>query len=126
MNIVKGLSKKGFDTKAQRQRCKRVTRKIEHALGLHKWLAVEILYNERPEERTLCECMPDWEYLQCKFDWNISYAAMQSDEQLEEAAIHEFAHALIAPITTKKGKREELAVENLARAMWTLWKKGKK
>lgn len=91
-------------------------------LGLDDWAAVKVRFSTDVDgERILAECLADWEYRQCSVKWNLPMGALQTDTQLDSAALHELLHFFTSPIADKlkdrDAKLEEFTVESLAIAI---------
>lgn len=63
----------------------------------------------------------DWQYRSATITWHLPCVAVMTDRALEEVVVHELCHVLLCPLahSLKVGseKLEELATENVARAL---------
>jgi hypothetical protein len=116
------------DARKHEARAEEATRGLAYRLGISKWMNIVITFDSsHSEDRTACEATCDWEYRQVSFKWNLPIVAGLTDRDLEETALHELVHPLIAPLwdcvpeadqeNTKIAKLHELATENVARAI---------
>ena len=121
------MSKKIKNEQMHRTRAEEAIRHTAYRMGLTQWLNITVRFNEGldDDERVVCRCVADWEYRQASFIWNLQAIAALNDRDLNETAQHELVHALIAPLwcelsdkqQAKLGKLNELATENVARAL---------
>ena len=97
-------------------------------LGLSHW---DIIYTWRrekksPEEGTIMSVFSTWEYQKADVWFYLPTCAEQTEQQLENAVVHELCHMLVAmmsdgesedenPLDALKDKLEELTVTHLAR-----------
>lgn len=111
-----------------KRRAEEAIRLAAYRMGLPAWLNIVVGWDyNHSEERVACETNADWEYRQVSFKWNLPLVASLTDDDLNETAVHELIHALIAPLwdclTDKQqakkhtGKLNELATENVARVI---------
>lgn len=112
--------------KRNRVRAEEAIRHTAYRLGITGWLKITVKFDEsHSEDRVVCQTTADWEYRQASFLWNLQEVASMADDELVEVAIHELCHALNHPMascftdTQRKqyAKLEELATENVARAI---------
>lgn len=120
--------------KKTKKRIQRITAALESQLGLDGWVQITHHFVEGYDGdtetddagtvtvyRTVAVTTPLWEYRVCKITWYLSSAIHQTDEELEQIAIHEYIHYLLSPVTTLlpkadyNGKMEEFVTENLMR-----------
>lgn len=117
---------------------KKVIQKIE--AYRHTWEAlldlpgIEVTHRfhetfQDPEnaDTTLAQTVCQWQYREAVIHWYLPNAARQADVDLERAVIHEYVHILNAPIKelcNDEMERLELATENVARALFSTYRKG--
>ena len=96
-------------------------------LGLDHWL-IELVFldTNHPDDtddgqRTPAECKPSWAHLRATIDWYIPTIASYEDDYLDQLALHEMAHVLLASeqdcIKPSCAQQMELATEMVARAL---------
>jgi hypothetical protein len=94
------------------------------------WLDISVTFRDDSTDDTpLCEELGDWHYRRAALRWSVTHAASATDEELHGAAVHELVHALIGPLwdslpdkqQTELTKLNELATENVTRAILALW-----
>lgn len=90
------------------------------------WLAVTVKFDaSNKDDRIAADITCDFEYRQACLTFSLSQIALMHDEDLEDLAVHEICHALIAPLweslsSAQQGKLyklNELSVENVSRAI---------
>lgn len=75
--------------------------------------------------RVAAVCQPDWEYRQASIVVYPAETAVMTDDEVFKMVVHELCHVLIAPLWSevsakdgeRLGKHNELACENVARAL---------
>lgn len=97
------------------------------ALGLDRWKKVDINYKALPPEETdggfttHAECGSDWTRLQYWVNFYLSNLFEKNERELEELAIHEFCHALVAETRRNDGeKRTKEEFDHEERVVTTL------
>lgn len=67
-----------------------------------------------------------WNYLEARINWYLHIAARFTDEDIEEALVHEYVHILLCPeqsvVPAKHTDQMELATEMAARAVLAGWR----
>lgn len=133
------------------KRIRKVTTKLEGQLGLAGFLQIKHHFVEGydgdttapgPEgvgsvHKTCAVTTALWQYRSVKITWYCGTCANQTDEELVQIALHEYVHALMAPVTSflfdylsedessteqirilgHHGKLEEFATESLMRVI---------
>jgi hypothetical protein len=83
------------------------------------FITVKNYFSDEAPEHT-AEVITNWEYREAAIIWYQSAAELTQDE-LDEAAIHELGHILVAPMSdhlpSKHHKLEEFCVQSIARAI---------
>lgn len=88
----------------------------------------DIAHGEETGECELTAAITDssWEYRQASITWYLPMIASMSDADLEVCVVHELCHVLLGPIRehlkASGAKLDELATENVARAILKAWR----
>lgn len=78
-------------------------------------------YFSDEESENIAEVVTSWEYRQAAIIWFSKNVKELSDEELDDAAIHELSHIIVAPMSDhlpeEHHKLEEFVVESIAKAI---------
>lgn len=87
-----------------------------------------IIVDQNGPRRGLMYCNARWEYNRATIGVNLPCASTQTDDELEEAVVHEFCHILVNETREEdeNWRHEERVVSTLARAFMTVRKWGDK
>lgn len=73
------------------------------------------------ESENIAEVVTSWEYRQAAIIWYTSNVSQLDQKGLDEAAVHELSHILVAPMSdhlpAEHYRLEEFVVESIARAI---------
>jgi predicted protein tyrosine phosphatase len=125
MEEVEGMSSGVRNQAALEQRVNKVVQSFVDLFDLG-WVRIINKFDPRVDgDRVICETVPDWEYRQATFIWNLHQVASLPDEKLDTTVIHEIVHVLNAPLfesltpatQEKLAKLNELSVENVCRVI---------
>lgn len=105
----------------ERARVEEIVFRLEEEFDL-KWLTISHLFSENlREDAVIAETEGDWEYRSACITWNLPSVARITDRTLEDVAVHEFIHCVLAPVEENLPKKDhvdklrEFAVESLTR-----------
>ena len=97
-----------------------ICHRLEELLDL-QWQEIAHVFNRGGDDDTgtACTASAKWQYRLATLTWNLDALVSQTDEQIEEIAIHEYIHILCGPIQeylpSDDTAREEFVTESLAR-----------
>ena len=115
------------------KRIERITKRLERELGLIGWLLIKHVFDPGYDGDTALEqngtlsvyktsaiTTAQWQYRFATIRWFLPTCSQQSDDMIELIAIHEYIHAVLAPLTAQHHKSmnsdlEEFVTESLAR-----------
>lgn len=111
------------EAEAHRERVETITRGVQADLDLG-WIAIKNNFNEEvTDDRVACTTKTDWEYRQAALQWNLPTVARLTDKDIEDIAVHEFIHVLMAPLDEflpdkpHVSKLGEFVTESIARVI---------
>lgn len=109
--------------KRQIKRVRKIAKKWVAPLGLYWWNTITWIYHDgdtkewarKNDQRCVMITTVRWEYLWAAIDVNLTACADQTDDQLEQAILHELAHILLAEVRDCRGlKHHERTCTRLA------------
>ena len=114
----------------------RITNQLEYEFGLDGWYQIKHHFSTRFDGSdaldadgnstcytTTAITVASWEYRTASITWFVPVAATQTDDVLTQVAIHEYVHALLAPISSllpgrkDVSKHDEYVTECLSRVI---------
>src|ERR1022692_733835 len=110
------------DQKALEQRVETICTRLEEWFDLG-WQEIAHIFNRGGDDDnsdTACTASAKWQYRLATLTWNLDALVSQTDEQIEEIAVHEYIHVLCGPIQEylpDDTAREEFVTESLTRVI---------
>lgn len=95
------------------------------------WMYVGLFFSDNvrsDDENCAMDTDTKWQYRSAKINVYLPAIAHNDDDDIELLLLHEFVHVMVNPmeslIKERDTDRSELAVENVARAIWEVHKRG--
>ena len=95
-----------------------------------EWCRIRHVFGvESMGDQVIATTEAHWEYRQATITWNLEQVMELSDTELELVVVHELVHVLLAPLwgslsapaQGRLDKLNELAAENVTRALYSVW-----